>query len=297
LRSILPEGTPFVALTATATKEMQTEIIKKLNMVPEETRTISVLPDRTNITYIVKKTTKNFSELQWLLDDVRQNGRDAKKTIIYCRNISSGASLFQHFFLELSESVKDLDTRHIAMFHRSTADLNKAHVLTEFPQPGSNLRIVFATIAFGMGVDIPDVNRVIHWGAPRGLEQFAQESGRAGRDGRDAMSIIFYSSYDLAKGACRESVVDFCRPKRCCREILNNYFSLDDENVCDTQSKVHSCKCCSFCSLACDCGSCTCNVFDNISPTSQTCKEEDDDTDIHRQISESQYIFLREKTS
>jgi len=108
------------------------------------------------------------------------------------------------------------------------------------------------------------------------------------------MSIIFYSSYDLAKGACRESVVDFCRPKRCCREILNNYFSLDDENVCDTQSKVHSCKCCSFCSLACDCGSCTCNVFDNISPTSQTCKEEDDDTDIHRQISESQYNLLRE---
>lgn len=62
-----------------------------------------------------------------------------QNVINFLRNISSGAALFQHFFLELSESVKDLDTRHIAMFHRSTADLSKAHVLTEFPQPECNL--------------------------------------------------------------------------------------------------------------------------------------------------------------
>ena len=70
------------------------------------------------------------------------------------------------------------------MFHRLTADRNKDHVLSEFARSDSTLRIVFATVAFGMGIDIPDIEQVIHWGAPCGLEQFAQESGRAGRDGR-----------------------------------------------------------------------------------------------------------------
>ena len=55
------------------------------------------------------------------------------------------------------------------MFHRSTAQLNKAHVLKEFLKNDSVLRIVFATFAFGIGVDIPDVEQVVHWGAPRGL--------------------------------------------------------------------------------------------------------------------------------
>jgi superfamily II DNA/RNA helicase len=58
--------------------------------------------------------------------------------------------------------------RLFAMFHRSTAPSNKEHVLQEFTKTDSKLRTVFATVAFGMGVDVPDIDFVVHWGAPRG---------------------------------------------------------------------------------------------------------------------------------
>ena len=85
------------------------------------------------------------------------------------------------------------------MFHRSTAQLNKAHVLKEFPKNDSVLRIVFATVAFGIGVDIPDVEQFVHWGAPRGLEQFVQESGRDGRDGRQIYLVFITLDMRLQK--------------------------------------------------------------------------------------------------
>jgi hypothetical protein len=82
--------------------------------------------------------------------------------------------LYEYFNQALGQT-NILSERLVAMFHRSTADRNKDHVLSEFPRSDSTLRIVFATVAFGMGIDIPDIEQVIHWGAPCGLEQFAQE--------------------------------------------------------------------------------------------------------------------------
>ena len=98
-------------------------------------------------------------ELQWVLDDLLKNRENATKTNVYCRNIASCATLCEHFSLHLPQS-EILSERLIAMFHRSTAQLNKAHVLKEFPKNDSVLRIVFATV--GMGVDIPDVEQVVH---------------------------------------------------------------------------------------------------------------------------------------
>jgi superfamily II DNA helicase RecQ len=97
--------------------------------------------------------------LQWLLDDLLKNRENATKTIVYCRNIASCATLYEHF----SPQSEILSERLIAMFHRSTAQLNKAHVLNEFPKNDSVLRIDFATVAFGIGVDIPDVEQFVHW--------------------------------------------------------------------------------------------------------------------------------------
>ncbi len=96
------------------------------------------------------------------------------------------------------------------MFHRSTASLNKEHVRQEFSKQDSTLRLVFATVAFGMDVDIPDIECVVLWGAPPGLENFAQESGRAGRDGRHSSSLIYYIEHDIAKDRCTEEVRDLC---------------------------------------------------------------------------------------
>ncbi|CAC5365384.1 recQ [Mytilus coruscus] len=260
LRSIFPEKTPFVALTVTATKEMKFEIMKKLNMEEDRTDTIWMLPERPNLTCIVKKTTKQMTDLQWILNDIKVNEEKAKKTIVYCRNISSCAALYEYFFYELSESADDVHSRRIAMFHRSTAEANKVHVMSEFPKLDSKVCIVFATIAFGMGVDIADVEQIIHWGAPRGLEQFTQESGRA--------------------------------EIKCCKEILSDYFSLDNK---PHRSITKTCKCCSFCKANCECGCCDrLDFIDNIASTQQQYKLQHEDADLHRHISDNKSILLKE---
>ncbi|CAC5381731.1 recQ [Mytilus coruscus] len=277
LRSIFPEKTPFVALTATATKEMKFEIMKKLNMEQDRTDTIWMLHERPNLTYIVKKTTKQMTDLQWILNDIKVNEEKAKTTIVYCRNI---------------KSADDVHSRRIAMFHRSTAEANKVHVMSEFPKLDSKVRIVFATIAFGMGVDIADVEQIIHWGAPRGLEQFTQECGRAGRDGRHALSVVYNSSFDISKGRCKESVADFCKKVKCCKEILSDYLSLDNK---PHRSITKTCKCCSFCKANCECGCCDrLDFIDNIASTQQQYKLQNEDADLHRHISDNESILLKE---
>ena len=154
-------------MTATATKATRADIINKLNMVSSDTTTISELPERDNITYVhvTKKSKKNLQQLQWLLNDVLKYGNKTKKTIVYCRNIASCANLYECFNQALGQT-NTLSERLVAMFHRLTADRNKDHVLSEFPRSDSTLRIVFATVAFGMGIDIPDIEQVIHWGGP-----------------------------------------------------------------------------------------------------------------------------------
>ncbi|CAC5356293.1 recQ [Mytilus coruscus] len=232
LRSVVPEKTPFVALTATSTKSMHSEILKKLQMNPNVTKTISKLPERSNITYSLKKSSKSVHELEWLLKDLKTNSVKTKKTVIYCRSILSCADLFEYFVSGIEHNRDILDNRLVAMYHRSTAEINKNHVLNEFPNEDSSIRIVFATVAFGMGVDIPDIERVIHWGAPRGLEQFSQESGRAGRNGKPSQS---YNDHD---------------------ELL--------EQGDHVNSTKPLCQCYSNCRLNCTCGCCVDFEFYNI---------------------------------
>ena len=98
-----------------------------------ESTTVWLSPERTNITYLLSKSKKSVYELQWLLDDLLKNRENATKTNVYCRNIASCATLYEHFSLHLPQS-ELLSERLIAMFHRSTAQLNKAHVLKEFPK-------------------------------------------------------------------------------------------------------------------------------------------------------------------
>ena len=255
LRSILPDDVTYVALTATATTNMKSQILKKLDMMEEETSVVYELPDRKNITYHVKKSKNRYSELDWLLNDIVNNKERAKKTVVFGRNIVTCANLYDHFNMHIQQGDTESD-RLFAMFHRSTAPSNKEHVLQEFTKTDSKLRTVFATVAFGMGVDVPDIDFVVHWGAPRGLEQFAQESGRAGRDGRHSTSIIYYTGRDIAKDRSSNEMREFCKSSTCLRAIMNSHFKLDSKSKLSEKHDIVECLCCSLCFEKCKCGSC-----------------------------------------
>ena len=82
----------------------------------------------------------------------------------------------------------------VDMYHRAMPVDLKEKVLQSFITVGGNLRMIFATSAFGLGIDCPDIRRVIHWGPPNDLDTYVQESGRAGRDGQSIAS-----RYELLK--------------------------------------------------------------------------------------------------
>ena len=124
-------------------------------------------------------------------------------------------------------------------------------LLTSFAGAGSRLRVLIATTAFGMGVDCKDIYRVIHWGLPREIEEYVQETGRAGRDGHKSQAILMYGS---VRRDVSLKMKDYGQNSAYCRrDILFSDFmySVDKDSVV-------GCQCCDVCAcaLACRCKEC-----------------------------------------
>lgn len=85
------------------------------------------------------------------------------------------------------------------MFSRVLTNEKKDEVLHSFSKKESVLRLVIATTAFGMGIDCPNIRKVIHWGVPSTLEEYVQETGRAGRDGEPSMAVLYAGNMHLPK--------------------------------------------------------------------------------------------------
>ena len=118
----------------------------------------------------------------------------------------------------------------------------------------STARVLFATIAFGMGVDLPDIRRVIHVGIPKTMEEYIQEAGRAARDGRFAEAIIFWDSYSVSRqrqGLRKEMVEFVTREDKCKREMMLNYFG---HSVNQEHKPTHLC--CDYHKSICLCEEC-----------------------------------------
>lgn len=247
LRSILPSHINVMALTATATKETLLSIEERLSL--KEVKIIGLHPNRANIKYIVRTGVK----IEDLCDEIGRELMECriltKKTVIFCRTSNQCIQFFLLLKNLLGPSITEppglpenvLNFRLVDMFTAGARKEMREEIVTEFCRHDTKLRVIVATSAFGLGVDCPDISRVISWGPPNMLEDLVQESGRAGRNGEAAEAILYYRN--PGKNVTKE-MRHYGENTRSCRRILlfkNFLFSGTSSTA------IKACNCCDLC--------------------------------------------------
>lgn len=178
LRNYHPE-VPIIAVTATATKRVQEDIIDLLELKKVKVHIASFT--RNNLSYQINKVENKTSKiLEYCSKNLNQSG------IIYCQTRKS-----------VKEIAKLLHASNlkIGIYHGGMNMEDRSLMLNEWLN--GKINIMVATNAFGMGIDKPDVRFVLHYEFPNNLEAFFQESGRAGRDGKDANCVVYWEEKDI----------------------------------------------------------------------------------------------------
>ena len=173
---------PVIALTATATDKVRTDIKRSLGIA--DAREFNSSFNRPNLYYEIRQKSSDIDKQ--IIMFIRQH--EGKSGIIYC--------LSRKKVEELSEVLKANNIK-AAPYHAGLDSVTRSQTQDDFLM--ERIDVIVATIAFGMGIDKPDVRFVIHYDIPKSLEGYYQETGRAGRDGGEGICIAFYAQKDLKK--------------------------------------------------------------------------------------------------
>ena len=229
-------GVPFIALTATATDKVRLDIVEHLGLT--RPRRFIASFNRANLTYTVRPKQRAYAALLGLLDK-----HEGESAIVYCFS-RKGTE-------ELAEGLRD-DGYNALPYHAGLDGEVRRKTQERFVN--DKVTIIVATIAFGMGIDKSNIRLVVHYDLPKSVENYYQETGRAGRDGLASDCVLFFSFSDKVRHdyfidriqdeterrRSRDKlakVVEFCDLRTCRRAYLLGYFgeSWEQENcgACD----------------------------------------------------------------
>jgi len=217
---------PVVALTATADEQTREDIRKRLRL--EDAPVFIAGFDRPNIRYTVQPKINAYGQLKSFLDDM-----SGESAIVYC--------LSRKRVEAVAEKLRD-DGINAAPYHAGLPSEERSRVQEAFLR--DDLKVVVATVAFGMGIDKPNVRAVAHYDLPKNLEGYYQETGRAGRDGLDSQALLLYSLSDVVvakklidtsenqqqrqiESHKLDAMVGFAEAITCRRRVLLGYFGED----------------------------------------------------------------------
>ncbi|MBK8670250.1 MAG: DNA helicase RecQ [Saprospiraceae bacterium] len=237
--SAIGEDIPIIALTATATPKVQSDIVKSLEMHDPNIFISSF--NRDNLYYEIRPKVNKDNAVKSIIQFIKTSG--SKSGIIYVQSRKS-----------TEEIAKMLNVNGIiaAAYHAGLDAKTRTQVQDDFLM--EEVEVIVATIAFGMGIDKPDVRFVIHYDIPKSIENYYQETGRGGRDGLKGDCLAFYSYTDILKlekfvrdkpvaerelsAQLMDEVIAYAETNTCRRKFLLHYFGeeYDDSkcnNMCD----------------------------------------------------------------
>ena len=214
---------PIIALTATATPKVQSDIVKNLALRDPEVLISSF--NRANLYYEVQPKIKKDLTVKSIVKYI--SGHKGKSGIIYTLNRKTTE--------ELADLLKANNIKAVA-YHAGLDQKLRAERQDQFLN--EDVQVIVATIAFGMGIDKPDIRFVIHYNIPKSIENYYQETGRAGRDGLEGNCILYYAHQDVSK------LEHFLRDKPLSErevgaQLINETVAFAESGVCRRKSLLH----------------------------------------------------------